>query len=160
MNDAPMPFIYTVSKPELKPYKGSEEAAGIDLRCDLGLNKGIPYKILKPNESIVFGTGIRCAIPKGWVGLVLPRSGLGFKYSVVLANTAGVIDSDYRGEIKVKLVNKGDIDMPIENYDRVVQMVLVPHWDYSHSQEVSAEEFKELENTERGVSGFGDSGIK
>ena len=89
----------------------------------------------------------------------MPRSGLGFKYEVMLANSVGVIDADYRGEIMVKLVNRGPIDMEIIDFDRVVQMVVVPHWYMKHIQKVSAEEFDTL-STERGDKGFGSSGTK
>lgn len=156
---APMPFIYTVSDPRLEPHVGSEGAAGIDLRCNLGLRKDQPFTMLNPGKSIEFGTGVRVAIPKGWVGLVMPRSGLGFKYEVMLANSVGVIDSDYRGEIRVKLVNRGPELMTLEPFDRVVQMVIVPHWYMKHIQKVSQEEFEEL-TTERGDKGFGSSGLK
>lgn len=156
---APMPLVYTVSRSELEPAFGSEGAAGMDLRCNLNLRKGQSYVILSPNKSIVFGTGVRVAIPEGWVGLVMPRSGLGFKYEVMLANSVGVIDADYRGEIMVKLVNRGPIDMEIIDFDRVVQMVVVPHWYMKHIQKVSAEEFDTL-STERGDKGFGSSGTK
>ena len=157
--DAPMPLIYTVSKPELEPVIGSTDQAGMDLRCNLGLHKGQTWLTLIPGKSTVFGTGVRVAIPRGWVGLVMPRSGLGFKYEVMLANSVGVIDADYRGEIMVKLVNRGPIDMVIEDYDRVVQMVTVPHWYMKHIQKVTAEEFDTFE-TDRGIQGFGSSGSK
>lgn len=159
IEDGIMPFIYTVSKPELEPYIGSELAAGIDLRCSLNLRKGETFIQLLPGKSVTFGTGVRVAIPEGWVGLVMPRSGLGFKYEVMLANTVGVIDQDYRGEIMVKLVNRGNIDMIIENYERVVQMVIVPHWYMKHIQRVTPEQFESLK-TIRGDSGFGSTGQK
>lgn len=159
IEEAPMPLLYSVTKPELEPVVGSAEAAGMDLRCNLNLRKDQPFLLLKPEQSVTFGTGVRMVIPRGWVGLVLPRSGLGFKYEVMLANTAGVIDSDYRGEIMVKLVNRGKQDMTIEQYDRVVQIVIVPHWYMRHIQRVSQHEIESY-TTERGEGGFGHSGIR
>lgn len=159
LNEAPMPLLYSVDKPELEPVIGSAQAAGMDLRCNLNLRKDQPFLILKPNENVTFGTGIRVVIPEGWVGLVMPRSGLGFKYEVMLANTTGVIDSDYRGEIMVKLVNRGKQDMILEQYDRVVQMVVVPHWYMKHIQKVSPEVIASY-GTDRGEGGFGHTGTK
>ena len=153
------PLMYNVSKKELTPVVGSAGAAGMDLRCNLNLRPDQECLLVRPNESTVFGTGVRVAIPGGWVGLVLPRSGMGFKYEVMLANTCGVIDSDYRGEIKIKLVNRGRKDLYLDNYDRVVQMVVVPHWEMEHIQQLSDKEFDEL-TTERGAQGFGSTGIK
>lgn len=158
-DEAPMPLLYSVDKPELEPVIGSAQAAGVDLRCNLNLRKDQPFLVLRPNENITFGTGIRVVIPEGWVGLVMPRSGLGFKYEVMLANTTGVIDSDYRGEIIVKLVNRGRQDMVLEQYDRVVQMVVVPHWYMKHIQKVSPEVIASY-GTDRGEGGFGHTGTK
>ena len=98
-----------------KPYLGSSGAAGIDLRARCLGN--VPPAHLIPGTKYIFGLGIKTNIPKGWVGLVMPRSGLGFKYEVMLANTTGVIDSDYRGEIMVKLVNRGKQDIKVIAYD-------------------------------------------
>lgn len=158
-DDAYEPLMYTVSDDRLEPYIGSSLAAGMDLRCNISVRKDSPWTILKPNESITFGTGVRVAIPVGWVGLVMPRSGFGFKYEVMLANSVGVIDADYRGEIMVKLVNRGKEDMTLQPFDRVVQMVIVPHWYMKHKQKLSKEDFDKL-ITERGDKGFGSSGIK
>ncbi|AZV01971.1 deoxyuridine 5'-triphosphate nucleotidohydrolase [Aeromonas phage Akh-2] len=153
------PLMYTVTDARLEPHIGSELAAGMDLRCNISVRKDSPWVILKPNESIAFGTGVRVAIPEGWVGLVMPRSGLGFKYEVMLANSVGVIDADYRGEIMVKLVNRGKEDMTLQPFDRVVQMVVVPHWYMKHIQKLNREDFDKL-TTERGEKGFGSSGIQ
>ncbi|WBF79370.1 hypothetical protein IACHDJAJ_00164 [Aeromonas phage vB_AdhS_TS3] len=153
------PLMYTVSHEKLEPHIGSALAAGMDLRCNLNVRKDSPWVILRPNESITFGTGVRVAIPEGWVGLVMPRSGLGFKYEVMLANSVGVIDADYRGEIMVKLVNRGKEDMTIQPFDRVVQMVVVPHWYMKHIQKLSKEDFDKL-TTVRGDNGFGSSGTQ
>lgn len=137
-----------------KPHVGSAEAAGIDLRAAMETAAG--FVLLDTDESLVVGTGVKVDIPKGWVGLVLPRSGLGFKYEVVLANTCGVIDSDYNGEIKIKLVNRGSEQMDIGDFDRVCQMVIVPHYQvYDNIEYVESLD----KDTERGESGFGSSGV-
>ena len=66
-DEAPMPLLYSVDKPELEPVIGSAQAAGMDLRCNLNLRKDQPFLMLKPNENVTFGTGIRVVIPEGWM---------------------------------------------------------------------------------------------
>ena len=117
--------------------QGSANAAGLDLHV---------YSI----EGDMIGTGIRTAIPTGWVGLVVPRSSLGLK-GFRLRNTLGVIDSDYRGEIK----------LAFEGYtpelgERVAQLVLVPHYVGAVERMVSIDD---LDATERGEGGFGSTGV-
>lgn len=135
-----------------KPYVGSEHAAGMDLRMNIQTAQG--YTPLMRGESLAFGTGVKVQIPRGWVGLITPRSGLGFKYEIRLANTLGVIDSDYTGEIMVKMRNCGEEDVMLEDFERVCQMVLVPHYRvYDNFNYVD-----ELTETARGGKGFGSSG--
>lgn len=135
-----------------KPHVGSEHAAGMDLRMNIQTAQG--YTPLLRGESIEFGTGVKVQIPRGWVGLIAPRSGLGFKYEIRLANTVGVIDSDYTGEIKVKMRNTGEHDVMLEDFERVCQMVIVPHYKvWENFNYVDS-----LEPTERGENGFGSSG--
>lgn len=137
---------------EAKPHVGSAEAAGMDLRMNIGTAQG--FTPLLRGESIEFGTGVKVRIPRGWVGLIAPRSGLGFKYEIRLANTLGVIDSDYRGEIKVKMRNCGEEDAFLEDFERVCQLVIVPHYMvYDNLDFVDS-----LDSTERGEAGFGSSG--
>ncbi|AUE22552.1 deoxyuridine 5'-triphosphate nucleotidohydrolase [Aeromonas phage Ah1] len=145
---------------ELPAFK-SAEAAGIDLRAAIG-----ETVVLKPGEDIVIPSGLKMDIGAlqlanvfldiGVYGCILPRSGLGFKHYVRLANTAGVIDSDYHGEIMIKLRNEGTDDLAIVPGDRVVQMVFHLYVKGFELKEVS--EFSR--NTERGESGFGSSGVK
>lgn len=141
---------------ECMPHVGSEEAAGMDLRMNIRTAAG--YQILMPGETLEFGTGVKVKVPTGWAGLILPRSGLGFKYEVRLANTVGCIDSDYLGEIKVKIRNCGTIPMEIEDYERMCQMVIVPHYKV-HDNFNIVDSFNHYA-TVRGESGFGDSGRK
>lgn len=146
------PIDIVLLTPEAKPHVGSKDAAGMDLRMNMRTAQG--YTPLLKGESITFGTGVKVKIPKGWVGLIAPRSGLGFKYEIRLANTVGVIDSDYTGEIKVKMRNCGDVDAFLEDFERVCQMVIVPHYKVFENMRF----VDSIEATERGENGFGSSG--
>jgi dUTP pyrophosphatase len=129
------------------PTYGSEAAAGADLYLCSG-----EETVIQPGETAVLPTGISVEIPEGHVGLVFARSSLGIKRGLAPANKVGVIDSDYRGEIKVALYNhSGDVQTLLP-YERVAQMVIVPcvHVDY--------EESDSLETTQRGEGGFGSTG--
>jgi dUTP pyrophosphatase len=129
------------------PTYGSVAAAGADLYvcCDHGTS-------ILPGETAVLPTGISVEIPEGHVGLVFARSSLGIKRGLAPANKVGVIDSDYRGEIKVALYNHSGEAQTLLPYERVAQMVIVPcvHVDY--------EESDSLETTQRGEGGFGSTG--
>jgi dUTP pyrophosphatase len=138
--------------PECEPHVGSKEAAGMDLR--LAIKTAAGFTALSPGESISFSTGVKIEIPIGWVGLVAPRSGLGCKYKIVLDNTIGFIDSDYRGWIKVSMTNRGSETAFIGDYDRVCQLVIVPH--YLPTFRV----VDELSKTTRGSGGFGHTGTQ
>ncbi|WP_299194456.1 dUTP diphosphatase [uncultured Erythrobacter sp.] len=107
---------------------------------------------LKPGARYPVATGLALAIPHGYEIQVRPRSGLALKHGITVPNTPGTIDSDYRGELKVILINHGDADFVIARGDRVAQLVLAPvvqaAWD----------EVEELDATERGAGGFGSTG--
>ncbi len=132
------------------PYSGSVIAAGYDLSAAI-------------DEDIIIPPGCWAAVPTGIaiepesdavVGFVLPRSGLGAKHGVVLRNSVGVIDADYRGEIIVTLVNTGEESFVVHPGDRIAQLVFLP---------VFAAEFveaEELSETGRGEGGFGSTGVK
>ncbi len=124
--------------------QGSANAAGLDL-CVHSLEQSVSTS----NDGMI-GTGIHACIPTGWVGLVVPRSSLGLK-GFRLKNTLGVIDSDYRGEIK--LAYEGYTPEP---GDRVAQLVLVPHYVGSIERMASIDD---LDSTDRGEGGFGSSGV-
>jgi len=136
-----------------KPYLGSARAAGIDLRARC-LAGDAPETLL-PGVKYIFGLGIKTNIPVGWVGLVTPRSGQGFNYEVTLANTIGVIDSDFEGEWKAAIVVRGKEAMPFKEFDRICQLVVVPHYDYS-----GIIYDKILTGSERGSNGLGSSGVE
>ena len=107
--------------------------------------------VLEPGEQRMFGTGLSFAIPEGFAGMVVPRSGLGSQ-GLAIANTMGIIDSNYRGEVKLQLVNKGDEPLMLFAGNRVVQMLIVA---VAQCEMVKVET---LSDTERGTRGFGSSG--
>ncbi len=122
--------------------------AGVDLRSTESFD-------LKPFERKLVPTGIAVALPRGYAGFVMPRSGLAVKHGISIVNTPGLIDSDYRGELKVTLVNlDAQQTFHAERGDRIAQLVIMKvenaHFDVRDS----------LDETERGESGFGSSGIK
>lgn len=127
------------------PYVADSQSAGMDLRMDS------EERFVSANEEVIVSTGVRVEVPKGWVGLVLPRSGLGFNYKLRLFNTTGVIDHGYTGVIKVAFTI--DKERWFEPYERICQMVIVPHYILEGFNIVES-----LEPTERGDSGFGSSG--
>ena len=134
--------------PEVKsPSYKTNGASGMDLIAFVKK----PIKIL-PGQTNLVPTGISIAIPKEYEMQIRPRSGLAAKNQITVLNTPGTIDSDYRGEIKIILINHGKKEFIINNNDRVAQMVLTP---------VSKIELKEVEmltNTNRGKGGFGSTG--
>ena len=130
------------------PTFGDSEAAGCDLYANLDSDK---IKLF-PRQSVLIHTGIACEFPDGYFGLVVPRSSVGTKRHLMLANTVGVIDNSYRGEIMLVFTNMSDQDQYIENGERLAQMILLP---YIHYNVVESEE---LSDTERGTGGFGSTG--
>lgn len=129
------------------PKRESEFAAGIDLFNNL--NQPV---IIHPNQSEIISTGFYVEIPNGYVGFVMVRSSIGFKYNCTLANSVGVIDSDYRGEVKVKITNHSNQDFVIEPNMRVAQFIVVPCFLGEYIQ------VDELSETKRGEKGFGSTG--
>ena len=109
---------------------------------------------INPGEKAIVSTGFSIAIPKGYEVQIRPRSGLAAKKNITVLNTPGTIDADYRGEIKVILINLGKEKFIIENGERVAQMVVCP------VVQASLEEVKELSDTQRGSGGFGSTGTK
>jgi len=129
------------------PQRGSEFAAGADLRALLDA----PLTI-QPGGTAMLPTGLAFEIPEGCVGLIFARSSLGTKRGLAPANKVGVIDSDYRGEVKVCLHNHSSQPQVIEPEERVAQMVIVPFLPAQY------EEAEELSDTARGEGGFGSTG--
>jgi len=133
---------------DCEPYKGNRWDGGWDLRSNN------PDITIEPGQKVKIYTGVRMEIPVRHIGMVVPRSGLGSKYRLTLANTVGVIDSDYRGEIIVNLVNGGDEAVEINQFDRFCQILVVP---------VRIDTFRvvtKLQETGRGEQGFGSSGVE
>lgn len=129
------------------PVYASAGAAGMDLRSADALT-------LMPGARALVATGIAIALPENFEAQVRPRSGLAVKHGVTVLNAPGTIDSDYRGEIKVPLINLGTDEFTINKGDRIAQMVIAP------VTVVSLVEVTKLEETTRGVGGFGSSGRK
>ena len=129
------------------PEYGSVEAAGADLHACLDA----PI-VVQPGETAWIPTGIALEVPKGCAGLVYARSGMAAKRGLAPANKVGVIDSDYRGEIKVVLLNHSNQPQTIEPGERVAQFVITPVLTPQYIQ------VDELSDTERGIGGFGSTG--
>ena len=138
--------IHAVSD-ELIPKYSSENSAGADLKAAVD-----ETVLLPPGERRLIPTGIRIEIPKGFEAQVRPRSGLALKHGVTVLNAPGTIDSDYRGEIGVILINHGENPFEIDRGDRIAQLVISP---------VTTVDFVpilELNETARGAGGFGSTG--
>ncbi len=131
------------------PKYASVGSAGVDLRANI-----TEKIILKSLERIAVPTGLSIELPEGFEAQIRPRSGLALKQGITVLNTPGTIDSDYRGEIKVILINLSKEDFIIENGDRICQMVIARH------AQADFIEVNELSETERSTGGFGHSGIK
>ena len=129
-------------------YKTSG-SSGMDIAAHIKNNI-----IINPGEKALIATGFSIAIPKGYEVQIRPRSGLAIKKNITVLNTPGTIDADYRGEIKVILINLGKEKFIIENKDRIAQMVVCP------VVQANLEEVKELSDTHRGSGGFGSTGTK
>lgn len=110
--------------------------------------------VIQPGEKALIPTGFTLAIPKGYEVQIRPRSGLAAKKSITVLNTPGTIDSDYRGEIIVILMNFGKEKYIVENGSRIAQMVVCP------IEQVTLHEVKDLTETKRGKGGFGSTGTK
>ena len=124
-------------------------SAGMDLRAAVAEEEPL---ILRPGARAAAPTGLAIAVPDGFEGQVRPRSGLAARHGVTVLNTPGTIDSDYRGEVKVILVNLGEEDFTIRRGDRIAQLVIAP---------VSQARWAEVDNldeTARGAGGFGSTG--
>jgi dUTP pyrophosphatase len=120
-------------------------AAGMDLRAAEDMT-------LKPGARGLVPTGLAIALPQGFEAQVRPRSGLAVKHGVTVLNSPGTVDSDYRGEIKVPLINHGEQDFVIIRGDRIAQLVVAP------VTRIVWQETQELDDTARGAGGFGSSG--
>ena len=151
---SPRPTLNLVCLPhgtnlDLPSYE-TAGAAGMDLRAAVSADEPMT---LDPGKRALVPTGFIMEIPAGFEAQIRPRSGLAFKNGITCLNTPGTIDSDYRGEVKVLLINLGDDAFVIERGMRIAQMVIAP------VTQVSVAEISEVSETKRGAGGFGSTGV-
>jgi dUTP pyrophosphatase len=140
-------FVINRSKNSLPQY-ATKDSAGIDLRADIEETISIG-----PLERVLIPTGLSMALPKGTEAQIRPRSGMAYKRGVTVLNSPGTIDADYRGEVKVLLVNLSQKEVQIEQGDRIAQMVLAKY------ERIEWKEVDDLEQSVRGTGGFGHTGM-
>lgn len=140
--------VVNKSKHPLPEY-ATDHSAGMDLRAELSS----PI-VLKPLQRALVPTGLFIELPQGHEAQIRPRSGLAFKHGLTVLNSPGTIDADYRGEVKVLLVNLSDADFTINDGERIAQMVIARH------ETIEWYAVMELEETKRGAGGFGHTGTK
>ena len=141
------PAVHFTGKKEMAPVYASSQAAGADLKADLEESVS-----LEPGQRMLVPTGIYMALPEGWEGQVRPRSGLAIKQGLSLLNSPGTIDADYRGEVKVILINLGQETVIIEPGQRIAQLVVAP------VRQAVFNWMEKLPGSERGSGGFGSTG--
>ena len=140
--------IVNKSKHDLPNYS-TIASAGMDIRANID-----KLFTIKPLERIIIKTGLFIELPVGYEAQVRPRSGLAFKKGITVLNSPGTIDADYRGEIGVILINLSSEEFVIEDGERIAQMVIAKH------EQANWIEVETLEETKRGVGGFGSTGVK
>lgn len=145
-----MTYVKIFSKSGEIPKYETENSAGLDLRAMLDE----PLTI-KPMERVLIPTGIFLEIPNGFEGQVRARSGLSIKYGLTMVNGVGTVDADYRGELKVPMINLGSEDFTVELGDRIAQIVFARYESVNFEPVDSVES---LEKTKRGAGGFGHTG--
>ena len=131
------------------PEYATPLSAGLDLRANI--EESI---VLRPMERQLIGTGLYIALPPGYEAQVRPRSWLALKHGITVLNTPGTIDADYRGEVKVLLINLSAEPFTVNEGERIAQMVIARH---EHAELTLVEE---LDETERGAGGYGHTGVK
>lgn len=129
------------------PEYATPYSAGVDLRANI-----VEPITLKPLQRALVPTGLFLELPQGYEAQIRPRSGLALKHGLTVLNTPGTIDADYRGEIRVILVNLSDTDFVIQDGERICQMVIAAH------AQVQWEQVSQISETERGAGGFGHTG--
>lgn len=129
------------------PAYETAHAAGMDIRAY------VPEPmVLKPGQRVLVPTGLYMELPVGYEAQIRPRSGLALKHGITVLNAPGTIDADYRGEIKVLLVNTGDADFSINNGERIAQMIVAQH------ATIEWKPTEALSETQRGKGGYGSTG--
>jgi len=129
------------------PQYETAHAAGMDMRAFV-----TEELVIKPMQRILVPTGLHIELPAGYEAQIRPRSGLAYKHGISIVNSPGTIDADYRGEIKVLLINLSDTDFVVNNGDRIAQMVIARH------ETITWESAEELSSTVRGEGGYGHTG--
>lgn len=129
------------------PTYETVHSAGLDLRADCDIEI-----IIKPMERKLIGTGIFIELPEGYEAQIRPRSGLALKYGITILNSPGTIDADYRGELKILLINLSSEDFIVKKGDRIAQMII------NRYEKIQWEEVAELSDTQRGTGGYGHTG--
>ncbi len=143
----PLRFLRLSSNPDLPlPARATDQAAGYDVRS------ADPDFVIQPGEIRLVGTGLVMELPEGIECQVRPRSGLAVRHGVTLPNTPGTIDPDYRGEVKVPLINLGQKAVGVERGDRIAQLV------FARFEVLEVSEVREVGDTDRGEGGFGSTG--
>lgn len=138
--------IINRSKHQLPTYE-TGYSAGMDLRASID-----ELIIVQPMQRVMIPTGLFIELPIGYEAQVRPRSGLAWKHGLTVLNSPGTIDADYRGEIKVILINLSDEQFDIKDGERIAQMIVAAH------ERVEWQSTEELQETERGAGGFGSTG--
>jgi len=138
--------IINTSNNPLPAYQ-TKQAAGVDLMAFL--EEAI---VIEPMDRVIVGTGLYIALPEGYEAMIRPRSGMAFKHGITVINTPGTIDADYRGEIKIALINLSKEAFTINNGDRIAQMVVNKY------EKVTFKITDRLDETERGSGGYGHTG--
>lgn len=149
MSDLRLPVVRLPHNPDLDlPRYETADSAGMDLRAAV-----TEPLVLGPGERTAVPTGLALALPRGFEGQVRPRSGLAFRHGLTVANAPGTIDADYRGEVKVLLINLGTTSFTVERGMRIAQLVVAP------VVQAVVTEVASLDETTRGAGGFGSTGV-
>lgn len=133
------------------PAYETDLAAGVDLRAAIDADTPL---VLAPGERALIATGFAMALPPGYEAQIRPRSGLAYKHGITVVNSPGTIDADYRGEVKILLINHGTDSFIINRGERIAQMVVAP------VTQASFEIVDSLSETVRGAGGYGSTGVK
>jgi len=138
--------IKKIKENAILPHYAHDGDSGVDLYSTEDY-------VLKPGERVLVSTGIKMAIPKGYEGQVRPKSGLALKHGITTCNSPGTIDSGYRGEVRVIVINHGNEEFKITSGMKIAQMI------FNKVEEAEFEEVEELDDTKRGQGGFGSTGL-
>ena len=133
------------------PAYETDLAAGVDLRAAIDADKPLT---LQPGDRALIATGFAMALPPGYEAQIRPRSGLAYKHGISVVNSPGTVDADYRGEVKILLINHGTEAFTINRGERIAQMVVAP------VTQAAFEIVETLSETVRGAGGYGSTGVK